>query len=194
MHSLTFASLPRVAARLTLLGILTVTSAASAQEGAAEEDHYGRFRWGVSGQVGPMLGDVSGVVGGVNARLGVQLSELIGIYAQPTSFAGAAFDVSPDDGDASLGLWGMGALCDFTLNDRLYLAAGPELFVGGVGQTSIEALGGTAFSMIGRAGVYFGKKELMRRSAFQLGLDLHLVFGEGRTLALPLLTAGYEAY
>lgn len=185
-------------APLALALVLSATRSASAHENPTEEDHYGRFRWGISGMAGPMLGDVSGGVGGVNARFGAQINEMVGIYAQPIAFAGVGFDASLNNPSATgLGLWGVGALCDFTLNDKFYLGAGPELLMGGVGETStttVSASGGTLFSVAGRAGLLFGTKKPTRRAAFQLGLDLHVVFGQNHTVVAPLLALGFEAY
>src|SRR5215510_1504501 len=43
-----------------------------------EEASESRFRWGISAAGGPMVGAYSGGAGGIDARFGMQLSNMIG--------------------------------------------------------------------------------------------------------------------
>lgn len=161
-----------------------------------------RFRWGIAANGGPMMGAYSGGAGGIDARFGMQLSSLLGLYAQPVLLlgAGASADVSGASA-TGLALYGVGAIVDATLADLFYVAGGPEVLAGGVGSASANSAGGQSasaasgafFSMAGRAGVAFGSKRPERRKAFTLGLDMHVLFSGGATF-MPMVALGYEAF
>jgi hypothetical protein len=167
-----------------------------------EEPSVSRFRWGIAANGGPMMGAYSGGAGGLDARFGMQLSSLLGLYAQPRLLVGAG--ASADAGGASatgLALYGVGAMVDATLADLFYVAGGPEVLIGGVGtaaassggSSSASASSGAFFSMAGRTGFAFGSKRPERRKAFTLGLDMHVLFAGGATF-LPMVALGYEAF
>jgi hypothetical protein len=169
---------------------------------AMEEPSVSRFRWGIAANGGPMMGAYSGGAGGLDARFGMQLSSLLGLYAQPRLLVGAG--ASADAGGASatgLALYGVGAMVDATLADLFYVAGGPEVLIGGVGtaaassggSSSASASSGAFFSMAGRTGFAFGSKRPERRKAFTLGLDMHVLFAGGATF-LPMVALGYEAF
>jgi len=167
-----------------------------------EEPEASRFRWGIAANGGPMMGAYSGGAGGLDARFGMQLSSLLGVYAQPRLLVGAG--ASSDAAGASatgLALYGMGAMVDATLVDMFYVAGGPEVLIGGVGSASASTSGassasassGAFFSMAGRAGVAFGSTRPERRKAFTLGLDMHVLFAGGATF-MPMVALGYESF
>ena len=169
---------------------------------ALEEPSVSRFRWGIAANGGPMLGAYSGGAGGLDARLGMQLSSLLGIYAQPLLLVGAGASADANGASATgLALYGVGAMVDATLADLFYVAGGPELLYGGVGTASASSGGsasasassGAFFSVAGRTGLAFGSKRPERRKAFTLGLDMHVVFAGGATF-LPMVALGYEAF
>jgi hypothetical protein len=178
------------------------SSAANPTMPAAEEPSISRFRWGISAAGGPMLGAYSGGAGGIDARLGWQLNDMLGVYGQPILLLGAGASANATGASATgLGLYGLGAMADATLADLFYVAAGPELLFGAVG-TAAASAGGSAsasastgpfFSIAARAGFAFGSKRPDRRKAFTLGLDMHTVFAGGAAI-LPLISLGYEAY
>lgn len=167
-----------------------------------EEPEESRFRWGIAANGGPMMGAYSGGAGGVDARFGMQLSSLLGLYAQPRLMVGAG--ASSDAAGASatgLALYGMGAMVDATLANMFYVAGGPEVLIGGVGSASASSNGassasassGAFFSVAGRAGIAFGSARPERRKAFTLGLDMHVLFAGGATF-MPMLALGYESF
>lgn len=167
-----------------------------------DEPSTSRFRWGVAANGGPMMGAYSGGAGGVDARLGMQMSSMLGLYAQPLVLVGAGASADANGASATgLALYGVGAIVDATLADMFYVAGGPELLMGGVGTASGSSGGnasassttGAFFSVAGRAGVAFGSKRPERRKAFTLGVDMHMVFAGGATF-MPMVALGYEAF
>ena len=178
--------------------------AAGAEAAPAEEST--RFRWGISGYGGPLLGGLSGGAGGVDARFGAQISNMFGVYAQPMFLVGAGASSSVSGASASgVGLFGTGVLADATFSDLVYVAAGPELLLGGMagtgasvgpGGTTVSAAASTGpyFSVAARAGLALGSAKPERRKAFTIGLDLRLIFNPGDPLIVPCLALGYEAF
>jgi hypothetical protein len=173
-----------------------------ATPGIVEEPSESRFRWGISAAGGPLLGAYSGGAGGIDARFGMQMSPLLGLYAQPILMAGAGVSGSAKGASATgLGLYGLGAMVDTTLANLFYVAGGPELLFGAVGTAAANANGSTSasastgpfFSLAARTGFAFGSMRPDRRKAFTLGLDLHVVFAGGAAV-LPMLGLGYEAF
>jgi hypothetical protein len=167
-----------------------------------EEPSESRFRWGISAAGGPMLGAYSGGAGGIDARFGMQMSQLLGLYAQPILLAGAGVSADAKGASATgLALYGIGAMVDTTLANLFYVAGGPELLFGGVGSAAASANGassasastGPFFSLAARTGFAFGSARPDRRKAFTVGLDMHLVFAGG-VAVLPMLGLGYEAF
>ena len=167
-----------------------------------EEPEVSRFRWGIAANGGPMVGSYSGGAGGIDARFGMQLSSLLGLYAQPRLLLGAAASSSATGASASgLALYGMGAMVDATLADMFYFAGGPEVLIGGMasasassnGTTSESATSGAFFSVAGRAGIALGSARPDRRKAFTLGLDMHVLFADGTTV-FPMIGLGYESF
>lgn len=169
---------------------------------ADEAAGSGRFRFGVSGMGGPMLGAFSGGAGGVDLRFGWQLNNSYGIYAQPlfAVAAGAAADNSTASASAAV-LAGTGALFEWNPINLVYLAGGVEILSGAFGSASVDANGGSAkaatgpfFSIPLRAGLALGSNQPNRRKAFTIGLDGHIIItGEGPVI-LPLIALGYDAF
>ena len=169
---------------------------------ASESASESRFRWGISAAGGPMMGAYSGGAGGIDARFGMQLSNMFGLYAQPVFMAGAGASANANGASATgVALYGAGVMADATFADMFYVAGGPELLAGGVGTaaatsggaSSASATTGPFFSLAGRAGLALGSYRADRRRAFTLGLDMHVVFAGGAAV-LPMLALGYEAY
>lgn len=160
-----------------------------------------RFRWGISGAGGPLMGGYSGGAGGIDARFGWQFDSLFGLYAQPMFLLGAGASADVDGASATgMALFGVGALADATLGDLFYVAAGPELLFGAIGEASASSTSASAsgaegpfFSLAARAGFAFGSKRPDRRSAFTVGLHLHTVFANEAAI-LPLVALGYESF
>ena len=171
---------------------------------AGEPEPGVRFRWGITPMGGAMFGGVSGGAGGLDARFGAQISNMLGVYAQPSLIIGVG-TASNDNGAGGsvLALYGVGALADFTFGDTFYVAAGPELLSGGLASTSTtangvttssQAVSGTFFSIPIRAGVVLGSKKPDRRKGFTIGLDMRTIFTPGSATVIPMLALGYESF
>jgi hypothetical protein len=182
-------------------------AAPAVENGAAEADaepaQQSRFRWGISGAGGPLMGGFTGGAGGVDLRFGMQMNSLLGIYAQPIFLVGAGAQADLEGASATaLALYGVGALADVTLADLFYAGAGPELLFGGMGEAEVStsstsasasAATGPFFGIALRTGLAFGSMEPNRRQAFTLGLDMHVVFANEPAI-LPLIALGYESF
>lgn len=165
-----------------------------------------RFRWGITGGVGPMYGGYTGVGFGVDARFGMQLDQMLAVYAQPSAFVFVGAAADDDSAEATAGaVYGLGVLGDVTLGDLFFLAAGPELLSGAIGSTSttVNMDGTTAsasgaeglfFSVAARTGFVFGSKRPDRRSGFSVGLDMHAVFANGEVAMPVMIFLGYERF
>ena len=177
---------------------------------APAEQNEPRFRWGISGLGGPIF--VRGNVGGgsgVDARVGLQITRSLGLYAQPfLAVTGAKITYSSN---SLLSLMGVAAALDWTLADRFYLAVGPEVVrlgeqntgeelgnavaaaLGAQG-TSTPPLDGTFFSVAARTGVAFGSMMPDRRRAFTVGLSVRSMFTTGGATVFPVVALGYESF
>ncbi len=187
--------------------VLAQENASTAPEGdsTSTEDpsqkSSSRFRWGISVGGGPLLGGLEGGAGGIDARFGMQLDPLLGIYGQPVLLVGAGASADAEGASASgLVAAGVGVLGDITLADFFYLAAGPELLLGEFGAAeastdslSAEAASGVFFSIAARAGIAIGSMEPTGRSAFTIGLDMHMVF-VADVAVMPMVFLGYESF
>jgi hypothetical protein len=180
----------------------TAVETGESAEGTAEAaPSESRFRWGISGAGGPLMGGYSGGAGGIDARFGMQLDSLLGIYAQPMLLLGAGVTADAEGASASgVALYGVGVLADVTLADLFYAGLGPELLLGAIAEaeansTTSSASGATGpfFSLALRTGFAFGSVRPTRRHAFTVGLDMHMVFAN-ELAVMPLVALGYEAF
>jgi hypothetical protein len=167
-----------------------------------DEPSESRFRWGISGAGGPLMGGYSGGAGGITTRFGYQVDSLLGFYGEPLLLVGAGASADVEGASAAgIALYGLGAMADITLGDFFYLAAGPELLLGAIGEVeasgagtaSAEAATGPFFSLATRAGFALGSVRPNRRNAFTIGLDMHVVFAS-EVAIMPLIALGYEAF
>lgn len=169
---------------------------------STEGEEEARFRWGISGFGGPLAGGLGGGAGGIDVRVGAQLSNKFGIYGQPVVLFGAGADASTNGASASaVALAGTGVLADLTLADLFYVAVGPEVLFGAMGSASSSATTNTAsgssgahFSVTARAGFAFGSMQPERRKAFTVGLDFRTIFNPGDPVLVPCLALGYDAF
>jgi hypothetical protein len=179
-----------------------VAAATPAEAPANSEDEAARFRWGISGYGGPLMGGLSGGAGGIDARFGAQISRMFGVYGQPVLLVGAGADASVNGASASgIALYGVGALGEVNLSDLFYVAAGPEVLLGGMGSASAGTTGSSAsastgpyLSMTARAGLALGSMKPNRRKAFTIGLDFRTVLNSGDPVIVPCLGLGYDAF
>lgn len=184
----------------------SASDAEGAAEAEEEEGGEGRFRFGVSGMGGPMMGAYEGGAGGIDLRLGYQINNTFGIYAQPVGLVGVGASVDADEARASaLALAGVGLLFEVTPINLFYFALGPEYLTGAVGTASASASSTSAgaearaatgpfLSIAGRAGLALGSSKPNRRNAFTIGLDARVVFAPGGPAILPLLALGFDAF
>jgi hypothetical protein len=179
----------------------TETESDSSSATPSREESSSRFRWGISVGGGPLVGGYEGGAGGIDARFGMQIDSLLGVYGQPIVLLGAGASVDAEGASASgLAMAGVGVLGDITLIDLIYLAIGPELLYGEVGQgkasvgsASAKAASGAFFSIASRAGIALGSVRPNRRSAFIIGLDMHVVFTDD-VAVMPMVFLGYESF
>lgn len=178
-------------------------AAGSTQADGDSEGQKARFRWGISGMGGPYFqGGNSAGAGGVDVRLGVQLTDKFAVYGQPAAIIGGGASAGPGGAKASALVMGsFGALADLTIADLFYVAAGPELVSGTIGSagtsgTSATAGGaaGTFFSVAARVGLALGSVKPDRRKAFSIGGDFRVVFTPGGATVIPFLALGYESF
>lgn len=158
----------------------------SGKPNSADGGDGARFRFGISGGALALFGAGSSFpYGGADLRLGVQVNDMIGVYAQPQlGFYGG----NTAAGFGTGGLVGASAVVDFTFVDRVFVGAGfgyavlnnpsgPELHF---------RLGG--YPLAGRS------SEKVRRKGLMVGADLRFYFLDGATFTLPTLNLGYEAF
>lgn len=165
--------------------VLTASSASAQQAEPGPRDGV-RFRGGVALAGGGLFIAGYGLgLGGVDGRLGVQINNMIGVYAQPyITFGGGKIAGTP----GVTGTAGSNVLVDFTFKDQIFVGAGGGGgLIGGLtaGQAHLR-LGGYPVVERGLNGI--------RRKGLMLGLDLGLHFGSGFTLLQPMLSVGYEAF
>lgn len=184
--------------------IATGQTPTPAEKPAEQAEEATRFRWGISGYGGPLMGGLSGGSGGVDARFGAQITNMLGVYAQPVLLLGAGADASVNGASLSgIALYGSGVLGEVTLADLVYIGVGPELLFGAMGSASAststasaKASGSTGpyLSVAARAGFAFGSMRPNRRKAFTIGLDMRTVFNPGDPVIVPCLALGYDAF
>ena len=179
------------------------TAAAGTGDANAAAEPGMRFRWGLSAMGGPILySGASSGGGGLEVRVGAQINNLFGVYAQPVFMVGGGASAGTTGASVSaLALYGAGALADVTRADLGYIAAGPEILAGGAGSSSAgtgtasaSASSGAFFSIAARAGLVLGPKKPERRKGFQLGVDFRTVFTPGAATLMPFLALGYESF
>ena len=149
-----------------------------------------RLRGGVSAGAGGMfISDYSGVLGGVDGRIGVQINDLIGVYGVPhlslgpVTVGGGGTTVS-----TLIGVSSGTAVVDFTLLDRLFVGAG-----GGFGVVNRP----TGPVLHFRAGGYpiMGRGEDgPRRKGLMVGVDSRVYFLSGLSVMELTGGIGYEAF
>lgn len=181
-----------------------------AVEPAAPKPDRARFRGGIGLEAGAVIVPGSYTVGaiGLQAPLGVQINNLIGVYALPN------FDVI--FGEAGGVQLGAAFIVDFTFDDQITVGVGPDLSL-------LAAFGGDSGSLSGVGGALYGARLRFgwspalsqdpvsaRRKALTIGADLRLLGGaagkatvnadgsgsaSASTFALsPMATISYSAF
>lgn len=151
-------------------------------EAPAPVDHA-RFRGGIALTGGGWVPERDGAITfGIDGRLGVQINDLVGLYAQPHLSFGR-FSDSGFTGTA-LGL----LMADFTIADLLVLG-------GGFGAGILHAATGPVIGL--RAGVYpvrARSTERARRVGLLLSVESRIVFIQGDKIGIIMAAIGYEAF
>lgn len=152
-----------------------------------------RFRFGVAGGIGFFTAatengaqEVSCTYYGADLRLGAQINDLVGVYAQPTL---GYYSVDGSGGLAAGGLLGLAAVADVTLIDRFFVGAGLgyTVYNNPAGLTPMLRIGG--YPLMGRS------EQKARRKGLMLGMDLRFTSLEGlKTIVMPTFNLGYEAF
>jgi hypothetical protein len=146
-----------------------------------------RFRFGIAGGAGPMLGDNWGTVyGGLDMRFGAQVSDLLGIYLQPQL---GFYEGQTPSGNGFGGIVGFSGGVDVTLIDRFFVGAGAGVAIlqNPVGPELHFRVGG--YPLVSRS------SEKVRRKGLMLGMDFRLHFPSGYAMAIaPTFNIGYEAF
>jgi hypothetical protein len=182
-----------------LAALVGTTRAASAQRYVVEAGPVydgPRFRGGVSLGAGGFFANGYGVgTVQVDGRLGVQINNLIGIYAQP--YLGGGGGSVGGGASGGFGTFGVDAVIDFTLADRFFLGAG-----GGAGVVIIPGAAGDggaggAEQLLFRVGFYpivWRRVRRARRGGLMLGIDLRPYFIRGDALIQATANIGIEAF
>lgn len=158
-----------------------------AAEPTAGDDRDGvRFRGGVSLAAGTMfLSSYSGFLAGVDGRLGVQINDMIGVYAVPHLTLGP---ISVGSLSTFIGVFSTTAVVDVTLIDQIYVGAG-----GGFGVVNNP----TGPALHFRAGGYplmgYGENGI-RRKGLMVGADMRMYLLSGITVMELTGGVGYEAF
>ena len=153
-----------------------------------------RLRGGVSAVAGGMfLNNYSGFMAGVDGRLGLQINNLIGVYAVPhLTFGPVKVDVGPASASTVIGLFSATAVADVTLIDHIFVGAG-----GGFGVVN-NPTGPVAHFRAGAYPLMGHGANGIRRKGLVLSLDTRLYFlsqaGVSTTVMELSGGIGYEAF
>lgn len=169
-------------------------AAETAPAPAAEPASTGRFRWGVSGNLGWHIPQPAFSLGG-EGRVGYQINSMFGAYATFGGTAGFGFGASGGAGGGSASVtafsrWYLGAIAELFLADIFFVGAGPVFANGGfAGITASASPDGVGAAVFAHAGPAFGLDVKLglqlgrqndgpgtRKSGFSLGLSAMTLF------------------
>ena len=186
------------------------TGPAAPAAAPAREADGARFRGGISGAFGGIFGSsdpisYSGFLGGVDGRMGVQINNLIGVYADPHLSFGSisqtltlgASEVSASEGWLDVAATGV---VDVTLVDRFFVGAGAGVAAHAPTCTNCNGLAGAVLHFrLGGYPIMSRGDDGIRRKGLTIGGDLRVNFLSGTggysiTMIQPMVTLGYEAF
>lgn len=148
-----------------------------------------RFRGGISIHGGGEFLDLTGGLGGIDGRIGVQINRLIGVYLQPHVSFGAAKLANGQSG--ATGNFAAAVMADVTLINRIFVGAGAGF---GVINAPYGAMIGLRFG--GYPIMKFSETK-PRRKGLMVGIDLRtyiaVVPSSAKVLEL-MAGVGYEAF
>ncbi len=149
-----------------------------------------RFRWGISGGGGiESVSVVSGAMFGADCRLGLQLNDLLGFYAQAHLSLGSLSGEAGGIGITGFtGTFTAAGIAEVTLMDRFFAGAG-------VGYGVLNNPSGFMFqARVGGYPLMSRAINGIRRKGLMVGADLRTIFVNGATGILVLGSIGYEAF
>jgi hypothetical protein len=169
---------------------------------APMEDQGGRVRWGLGVNLGWNL-PTSAFVGGVEGRIGWQLSRMFSVFGFLGTHFGLGFNASVQGSSAKGGITAFGAyyggaIAEGILADFFSFGGGFLLGSGGYGgiQVGVASNGAQTVSVLGQSGFMFGLDGRLglnlgrprgppsfRRSGFNIGLDVMAIFRPNTTIA-----------
>jgi hypothetical protein len=162
----------------------------SASSASAQEKDGPRFRGGVAaGAGGLFISDYGLGLGGIDGHLGVQINNMIGVYAQPYLWVGGGkiAGVSGVTGGV-----GSNVIVDFTFADQFFVGAGGGGgIIGSVGLGQLHIRGGAY--PVWTHGVNGIRRKGLMVSA-DVGIHLGNSSGYFYKLVQPMVMIGYEAY
>lgn len=150
-----------------------------------------RFRFGISGGGGgEFIEGLNAWMVGVDARIGLQINDLVGVYVQPHlsfgRFPAAASGGVPLSG--STGTFAFAAMVDFTLNDLIVFGAGAGYGVLNNPSGPMLAARVGAYPIRGRtAGA-------ARRKGLVVSAEMRAIFTDVGNGVQLMAMVGYEAY
>ncbi|HVY47602.1 MAG TPA: hypothetical protein VHB21_17050 [Minicystis sp.] len=179
----------RFRSRVVLFAALAASSLLAASASAQDRDGV-RLRAGFSLDAGGMFGDAySGFMAGGDARLGVQINHILGLYVDPHLAFGP---VSVSGGGAKLnsliGVFAATGMVEGTLGHRVFLGAG-----GGFGVVN-NPTGPVLHVRGGFYPVVWRGLNGYRRKAFFVAVDSRTYFLSGAKEEEFLGSIGYEAF
>jgi hypothetical protein len=198
-------SVSRRGRRWCFLAVFAATSSIAAVSSAQEKDGA-RFRGGVSAAFGGLFGSegpasYSGILGGADGHLGVQINNLIGVYAVPhLSYGSITAEVgSISASDGWLDFSGTGVV-DVTLFDRFFVGGGAGFAAHAPTCTNCGGLAGPNVHLrLGGYPLMSRGDDGIRRKGLMIGADLRINFlsdaaSNSITLIQPMVSVGYEAF
>jgi hypothetical protein len=171
--------------------VLTAGVASAQRVVVVEEEDAARFRGGVSLSGGGLFLNSVGVgLVGVDGRLGVQINNLIAVYAQPYLAFGGGSGYTGTGGAGVLA--GADAVVDFTFNSFFFVGAG-----GGAGAFVAGGEAASAENLLFRVGFYpivARRARRARRTGLMVGVDIRPYFVDSLALFQAMGTIGFEAF
>jgi|GEM_PF-2033939 len=178
--------------------IAALLTFALATPASAQERHSGpRLRAGLSGVGGGFAGAVHGGLGGVEPRIGLQISDMFAVLIQGQGLIG---QFAPDGDDRIAGFAFHSAMFELTAGDMFQLAAGPSLdFVWGCseapGQIACSRGGAYAGANFRAAVIIGGRHDAGWRDGFTISVDAHpTLLDDGEWSTVFLFGLGVDLY
>jgi hypothetical protein len=145
-----------------------------------------RFRGGVSAGAGGMfISDYSGFLGGVDGRLGLQINDLIGVYAVPHLSFGP---VSVGSVSSAIGVFSATGVVDATFIDHIFVGAGGGFGVVNNPSGPVVHFRAGGYPLMGHG------DDGIRRKGLMVGADVRLYVLSGATVMQVMGGLGYEAF